>query len=87
MAWIDTMKMALTNGMRDVVRHPVRIAVLTTAILMTLEVSRWSMWFAVGNVRPGLEIAAILAAVQAPVTLFAGTVFRAYIESRKDENV
>ena len=43
------------------------------------------MWFATGNGRNGIEIAAILAAVQAPIVLFAGTVFRAYIESRKDE--
>jgi len=85
MPWIETLRAAAINGAKDIARHPVRIAVLTTAILMTLEVSRWSMWFAVGNARPGLEIAAILAAVQAPVTLFAGTVFRAYIESRKDE--
>lgn len=63
----------------------VRIAVIAMAIWMTWEVSAWAMWFAVGNARPGLEIAAILAAVQAPVTLFAGTVFRAYIDSRKDE--
>lgn len=85
MTWTATITAAAVAGAKDVARHPVRIAVLATAILMTLEVSRWSMWFAVGNARPGLEIAAILAAVQAPVTLFAGTVFRAYIESRKDE--
>lgn len=63
----------------------VRLAVLAMAIYLTWVVSEWSMWFAVGNTRNGVEIAAILAAVQAPVTLFAGTVFRAYTESRKDE--
>lgn len=80
----ETLRTAATNGAADIAQHPVRIAVLTTAIWMTLEVSRWSMWFAVGNARPGLEIAAILAAAQAPVTLFAGTVFRAYLDSKKE---
>lgn len=61
----------------------IRITVLSVAIWMTWEVSRWSMWFATGNAREGVEIAAILAAVQAPVTLFAGQVFKAYVESRK----
>lgn len=63
----------------------VRLAVLAMAIYLTWVVSEWSMWFATGNGRNGIEIAAILAAVQAPIVLFAGTVFRAYIESRKDE--
>lgn len=75
MKWLDL----ILNKYRAV-----RIAVLTMAIYATWEVSRWSMWFAVGNDRNGMEIAAILAAIQAPITLFAGTVFRAYIESRKD---
>lgn len=84
MTWGETLQTAALNGAKDIAEHPVRIAVLVTAILMTLEVSRWSMWFAIGNARPGLEIAAILAAVQAPVTLFAGTVFRAYLDSKKE---
>ncbi len=61
----------------------IRIAVLGIAIWMTWEASKWSMWFATGNTREGVEIAAILAAVQAPITLFASTVFKAYVESRK----
>lgn len=76
MSWIDM----LLNKYRAI-----RLSVLAMAIYLTWAVSEWSMWFAVGNTRNGVEIAAILAAVQAPVTLFAGTVFRAYIESRKDE--
>lgn len=75
MKWLDL----LLNKYRAV-----RIAVLATAILMIWEVSRWSMAFALGNEKNGMEIAAILAAIQAPITLFAGSVFRAYIESRKD---
>lgn len=75
MKWLDL----ILNKYRAV-----RIAVLTTAIWMTWVASEWSMWFAVGNDRNGMEIAAILAAVQAPITLFAGIVFKAYIESRKE---
>lgn len=61
---------------------PVRLLVVTVAIWMTWSVSQWAMWFAVGNARDGLEIAAIIAAVTGPVTVFGGYVFRAYIESR-----
>ncbi|WP_153117391.1 hypothetical protein [Rhodocyclus tenuis] len=61
----------------------IRRLVLAVAICMTWEVSRWSMAYATGNAaRPGLETAAVLAAVQAPITLFAGSVFRAYLASR-----
>ena len=61
---------------------PVRLVVLTTAIWMTWLASEWSMWFATGNARNGLEIAAIIAAVTAPIATFGGFVFKAYIESR-----
>lgn len=60
----------------------VRRVVLATAIWMTWAVSEWSMWFATGNSRNGMEIAAMLAAIQAPVVLFAGTVFKAYVEGK-----
>lgn len=75
MKWLDL----ILNKYRAV-----RLAVLATAIWMTSGAVQWAQWFATNNARDGLEIAAILAAVQAPVTLFAGTVFRAYLESRKD---
>lgn len=60
----------------------VRRLVLATAIWMTWAVSEWSMWFATGNSRNGMEIAAMLTAIQAPVVLFAGTVFKAYVDSK-----
>lgn len=75
MKWLDL----LLNKYRAV-----RIAVLATAIYATWVAAQWGMAFATGNERNGMEIAAILAAIQAPITLFAGSVFRAYIESRKD---
>jgi hypothetical protein len=64
-------------------RGIVRRVVLAAAILMTWQVSDWGMMFAASCKLPGLEIAAIIGAVTAPVTLFAGSVFRAYVESRR----
>lgn len=65
-------------------RHAViRRAVLGTAIWMTWAVSEWAMWFAVDNARNGMEIAAIIAAVTAPVTVFGGYVFKVYAESKR----
>jgi hypothetical protein len=63
-------------------RGVIRRIVLAIAIWMTWAVSQWAMWYAVGNARDGMEIATIIAAVTAPVTAFAGYVFKAYIESR-----
>lgn len=59
-----------------------RTLVLAFAIWMTWRISEWGMWFAVGNDRNGMEIAAIIAAVTAPITLFAGTVFKTYVEGK-----
>ena len=50
---------------------------------MTWRVSVWAMGFAETSPRPGIDIAAIIAAVTAPVTLFAGSVFKGYLESRE----
>ena len=59
-----------------------RTLVLALAVWMTWRISEWGMWFAVGNERNGMEIAAIIAAVTAPITLFAGTVFKTYVEGK-----
>ncbi len=63
-------------------RGIVRRAVLGVAIWMTWRVSVWAMGYAETSPRPGVDIAAIIAAVTAPVTLFAGAIFKAYTESR-----
>ena len=52
-------------------------------ILLTIRVSEWAQWFAVGNERNGMEIAAIIAAVTSPVMAFTAVVFRAYIDGDK----
>ena len=61
----------------------VRRIVLTTAIWMTWIVSDWAMWFATGNTRNGLEMAAIIAAVTAPVTAFGAYVFKVYADNKQ----
>lgn len=61
----------------------VRRLVLAIAIWMTWAVSKWAMWFAVDNARDGVEIAAIIAAVTGPVTVFGGYVFKVYAESKR----
>lgn len=49
---------------------------------MLIDAARWGMWFAVSNPRNGMEIAAILAAIQAPAALFAGWAFKIYQENK-----
>lgn len=61
---------------------PVRVTVLSIAIWMTWLVSDWAMWYAIGNTRNGVEIAAIIGAVTTPIVVFGGYVFKAFIDSR-----
>ena len=66
-------------------RGIIRRLVLAVAIGQTAWVTQWAMRFAETSARPGIDIAAILAAVTAPVTLFAGAVFKNYVDSRPAE--
>lgn len=66
-------------------RGVIRRAVLGAAIWMTWRVSAWAMWFAESSERPGIDVAAIIAAVSAPITLFAGSAFKGYLDSREEE--
>lgn len=64
-------------------RHHVRATVLMgLSMYMLMDVARWGMLFATTSRLPGLETAAIIAAAQAPATLFAGWVFKIYAENR-----
>lgn len=63
-------------------RGIIRRVVLGTAIWMTWDVSQWAMHYVEQSTRPGIDLAAIIAAVTGPVTVFGGFVFKAYIESR-----
>lgn len=67
--WLDT-------------RGVIRRAVLGVAIWMTWEVTHWAMAFAEHSVRPGVDLAAVIAAVSAPATALGGYVFKAYLDSR-----
>lgn len=60
----------------------VRRIVLGVAIWMTWRVSEWAMSFAVSSTRPGVDLAAVVAAVTAPVTVFGGYAFKVYADSK-----
>lgn len=66
-------------------RGVIRRSVLGVAIWMTWRVSVWAMVFAETSGRPGLDVAAIIAAVSAPITLFAGSAFHGYLDSREEK--
>lgn len=63
-------------------RGVVRRVVLFATLLLTYESYRWAAEFADHTDKAGVEVAAIIAAVTAPVTLLQTAVFKAYIESR-----
>ena len=63
-------------------RQVVRRVVLIVAIHMTYAVTYWSMGFAETSTRTGLDLAALIAAVTAPVTAFAGFVFKLYLDAK-----
>lgn len=56
---------------------------LLFACVMTTKAYLWGVWFATDNVRDGVEIAAIIAAVSAPVTLLATSVYGNYVAKGK----
>ena len=58
-------------------KYRVRSTVITAvATWMMIWVTQWSMEYAATSVRSGLEVTAILAAVQGTVTLYAGCAFK-----------
>lgn len=63
-------------------RGIVRRIVLGVAIWMTWAVTVWAMAFVEHSQRPGIDLAAIIGAVSAPVAAFAGFVFKAYLDSK-----
>ena len=74
----------MINRIEDFMHHHkiLRRGTLALALWMTWQVSAWSMWFAVENSRNGVEIAAILAAIQAPITLCTSMIFKAFVDSK-----
>jgi len=68
--WIDE---------RDVDKHAVSLAILAGTIQLTL----WAEHFAETGNRPGLEVAAILAAVFAPYMLLQGAALNWYFRRQQ----
>jgi len=52
------------------------------AMYLLYQVSAWGMTFAALSLKSGVEIAAILAAVQVPATYFAGWAFKIHSENK-----
>lgn len=61
----------------------VRRIVLFVTLYMTYAAFTWAATFAGVSDKTGIEIAAIIAAVTAPITVLQGFVFKVYAEGRK----
>lgn len=61
----------------------VRRAYLLAATVMTWRVTEWAMGYVTTSKLPGLEQAAVIAAVTAPSAAVAKFAFDAYLDSRK----
>ena len=68
--WIDR---------RDIDKHTVSLAILSGTAIVT----KWAMHYAENGERPGLEIAAILAAVLAPYMALQAAAIKWYFEGRR----
>lgn len=66
-------------------RGVVRRGVLGVTLYLTWHSYHWASAFAVDSSRSGADIAMIIAAVLAPITVLQGHAFRAYIDSRSDK--
>jgi hypothetical protein len=70
--WIDT-------------RAIVRRAVLFTTLWMTWAAFAWAAGFAESTERTGIEVAAIIAAVTAPIAALQGFIFSVYSAGRDEK--
>jgi len=68
--WIDN---------RAIDKHVVSLAILYG----TVEISRWAMQYAATSARPGLETAAVIAAVLVPYNALQGAAIGFYFNARK----
>ena len=64
---------------RDIDKHFVSLAILSGTILIT----QWAMHFATHGDRPGLEIAAIIAAVVGPYSALQAAALSFYFRARQ----
>ena len=63
---------------RDIDKHAVSLAFL----FGTVKATSWAMAFSETSTRPGLEVAAIIAAVLAPFMTVQGVVIKWYFDAR-----
>ncbi len=63
---------------RDIDKHAVTIATL----YISVEVVRWSMGFAQISTKPGIDIAAIIGAINAPLMAMQSVTIKWYFDSR-----
>lgn len=69
-------------------RYKIKTSVLlVTGVWLMVDSYLWATEFAVSSVRPGVEIAAIIAAVQGLATFYVGWIFKIYMEHRNDTSV
>ena len=61
----------------------VRSFVLYITVWMTWEAFNWAAVFATTTTKSGSDVALIIAAVTAPISVLQGFVFKVYSESRK----
>lgn len=63
----------------------IRRASLAVMLTMTVLIFKWATIFASESQKPGIEIAAIIAAILAPLSTLQGFVFKFYNDSRSQE--
>lgn len=61
----------------------VRSFSLYITLWMTWQAFTWAGYFALHTDKVGVEVAAIIAAVTAPITALQGWIFKVYSDSRK----
>ncbi len=64
-------------------RAIIRRGVLLATLWLTWESFLWAAFFATTTAKPGIEVAAIIAAVTAPISALQGWVFKIYGASRE----
>ena len=65
-------------------RGVVRRVVLGITVWMTWRAFQWATVFATMTDKSGVEVAAIIGAVTAPITYLQSAAFKAYLEGRKE---
>lgn len=65
-------------------RHIVRRIAFFVTLWMTWQSFAWAAVFAETTARTGMDVAAIITAVTAPIAALQGYIFSAYNQGRKD---